>query len=584
MQARRLLASAAAAGLGAAAFVVLVGDHGQPAGEAAAQVLVAWTFVATGLVAWTRKPESRVGLLLASAGFALLARRFQYADDPALFTVGFALGELWNALVAHAVLAYPGGRLGSRLERVVVRLGYAICLAVPVATLAVYDPATSCLFRCGEPDRPESLLLVRANDTAFEALVHGFDIALYGVLGVAFLGLIVRKLVAATTFRRRLLAPLLVAGLAAAVRAVSEGVLTFASYSESARQVLFWWQIAVLAAVPVALVVGLLRTHLAHGAVATLLLDLERLPPTAVRDALARALRDPSVEVAFWVPDQRGYVDPAGRPVPSPTQTDERAVIHLSHEDDRIAAISHDPALGEDPELVESVAAAARLALENARLHAELRAQLAAVQESRARIAAAADAERRRIEQDLHDGAQQRLVAVALDLRAAERRVGDRIDPELRAVFRSAVDNLQKAVDELRELAHGVHPSILRQEGLGAALEALAVRAPLPVRVEAAVDGRLAPDVEAAAYFVACEALTNAVKHAGATSATVRAVRDDGFLVVEVEDDGLGGADATRGSGLRGLLDRVEAQGGNLHVVSPPGRGTRVVGRIPCGS
>jgi signal transduction histidine kinase len=340
----------------------------------------------------------------------------------------------------------------------------------------------------------------------------------------------------------------------------------------------------VLAAVPVALVVGLLRTHLAHGAVATLLLALERLPASAVRDALARALRDPSVEVAFWVPDQRGYVDPDGRPVPSPTETDERAVIHLSHEDDRIAAISHDPALGEDPELVESVAAAARLALENARLHAELRAQLAAVQESRARIAAAADAERRRIEQDLHDGAQQRLVAVALDLRAAERRLGDRIDPELRAVFRSAVDELQGAVDELRELAHGVHPSILRQEGLGAALDALAVRAPLPVRVEAAVDGRLAPDVEAAAYFVACEALTNAVKHAGATSATVRAVRDDGFLVVEVEDDGLGGADATRGSGLRGLLDRVEARGGDLRVVSPPGRGTRVVGRIPCGS
>jgi signal transduction histidine kinase len=228
--------------------------------------------------------------------------------------------------------------------------------------------------------------------------------------------------------------------------------------------------------------------------------------------------------------------------------------------------------------------AAARLALDNARLQAELRAQLVAVRESRARIVAAGDSERRRIEQDLHDGAQQRLVALALELRSAQRRLGSTLDPELEAMLDSTVEQLQQAVEELRELAHGVHPPVLTQGGLSAALDDLARRVPIPVTVLAAPEERLAPDLEATAYFVICEALANVVKHAEASTATISAARANSTLVVEIVDDGVGGADLGRGSGLRGLHDRVEARGGRLQVVSPPGKGTRIVGELPCAS
>jgi signal transduction histidine kinase len=258
-------------------------------------------------------------------------------------------------------------------------------------------------------------------------------------------------------------------------------------------------------------------------------------------------------------------------------------VTVLEHDGEPVAAIVHDATLADEPELLRASGAAARLALENARLQAEMRAQLAEVQESRARIVTAADEERRRIERDLHDGAQQRLVALALELRTAQRRLGDRADPELEAILAEAVGELQAAVDELRELARGVHPAILTEDGLAAALESLSSRTPVPVSLKVS-DERLPPQVEATAYFVACEALANVVKHAGASSATVTAVRRNGLLVIEVEDDGVGGAHADGGSGLRGLADRVEALGGRLRVVSPAGGGTRVVGEIPCAS
>ena len=213
----------------------------------------------------------------------------------------------------------------------------------------------------------------------------------------------------------------------------------------------------------------------------------------------------------------------------------------------------------------------------------EVTAQLEKVKESRSRIVAAADEERRRIERDIHDGAQQRLVALALELKSAQRRLGDDVDPELEALLGSAAGQLQVAVDELRELAHGIHPGVLVQGGLAAALDELAGRSPVPIQVEA-LEERLPPEVEGTAYFVASEALANVVKHAGATRASIRATRENGMLVVEVVDDGVGGAVARNGSGLSGLADRVEAQGGTLRVESARGSGTRVVGEIPCGS
>jgi signal transduction histidine kinase len=247
---------------------------------------------------------------------------------------------------------------------------------------------------------------------------------------------------------------------------------------------------------------------------------------------------------------------------------------------EEVAALVHDPALLDEPALVESVRATAGLVLENERLAAEVRAQLAEVRASRGRIVAAADAERRRIERNLHDGAQQRLVTLSLTLGlAASRDTAANSDALSRAL-----DEVEEAIVELRELARGIHPTLLREEGLETAVEALARRTPLPVSVEGSVGDRLPDPVELAAYFVVSEALTNVVKHASASEATVRLGRKADTLRVVVEDDGVGGARAAADSGLAGLRDRLEALDAKLVIESEPGRGTTVLAEIPCGS
>jgi signal transduction histidine kinase len=575
----------AALALGVVCYLELVDAGRQSDAQAAAHIGVAWTYIGAGLIAWARRPQSRIGALLVGAGFALLVRRLQYSDSSFVFTLAFALAEVSNVFIAHAVLSYPTGRLRDRIEVVLVRLAYVLVVAFPVAALLFYDPSASpCLFYCGFGGPPESLLLVHANNGVFDLLRDAYRFAVFGALGVAFVALLVRRFVKASPPMRRTLLPMAVAGAAAGLRALLEAALTPFHYSDRVEEALFWWQIAAQVAIPVALLVGMLRAQLARGSVAQLLLELQQTRPNEVRERLARTLGDPSLEVAFWVPERGVYIDPSGRAVELPDNEDERAVTRLDRGPEPVAALIHDRALLHEPELVEAAGAAAGLALQNARLQAELRAQLVEVRESRARIVTAGDAERRRIEQDLHDGAQQRLVALALELRSTQHRLGSSLDPELEAVLDSTVGQLQRAVEELRELAHGVHPPILTQGGLPAAVEDLAGRLPIPVTVLGVPEERLAPDLEAAAYFVVCEALANVVKHAQASAVTVSLTRVNGTLVVEISDDGVGGADVSRGSGLRGLNDRVEARGGRLRVASAPGGGTRIVGELPCAS
>jgi signal transduction histidine kinase len=405
----------------------------------------------------------------------------------------------------------------------------------------------------------------------------------YGVLAGAFIALIARRLVRATPRSRRILAPLLVAAAAGAIRAVFDSVITFSARPpDIVYWHLFWWLIAALIAVPLLFLAGLLRSRLAYASAGELVLQLQGAQPHEIGAVLARALDDPSLEVAFWLPDRLEFADVDGRAVPGPVDGSERSVTMLEGDDGQpLAALIHDPALRDEPGLVDVAAAAARLALENARLHADLQAQLAKVKESRARIVAAEDEQRRRIERDLHDGAQQRLVALALELRRAQRELGSDLDPALDELLTASADELQVAVQELRDLAAGIHPPVLTQGGLGVALDALAQRAPLPVTVNAEVE-RLPAEIEGAGYFVAAEALANVAKHARASQASITASLLHGSLVIEVTDDGTGGAAVNGGTGLRGLVDRVEARGGRLSIDSPPGRGTRVVGEIPC--
>jgi signal transduction histidine kinase len=305
-----------------------------------------------------------------------------------------------------------------------------------------------------------------------------------------------------------------------------------------------------------------------------------RFPPGGpVREMLAESLGDRTVSIAYWLPDRGAFVDETGRPVALPEPGAERAWTAVERDGRPVAAIVHDAALDTTSELVQAAVAASSLAIDNERLKADLRARLEELRVSRLRIVEATDAARRRIERDLHDGAQQELVSLSLELGLLRARLKD---PEAAAPI---VDRLSKRLDtalaELRELARGIHPVILTEQGLADALAALAARVPLEVDCDVALDERLPAPVEAAAYFLVAEALTNVVRHAQASRARVEVRRDGEEIVVSISDDGVGGADIGAGSGLRGLEDRLSAVDGVLTVESPVGSGTRLEARIP---
>jgi signal transduction histidine kinase len=299
-----------------------------------------------------------------------------------------------------------------------------------------------------------------------------------------------------------------------------------------------------------------------------------------VRDALAESLGDRTLSIAYWLPDRQTFVDEAGLPVRLPEPGSDRAWTAVDYEGQRVAAIIHDAHLEASPELVQAAAAAASLALDNERLKADLRARVEELRASRVRIVEASNAARRKVERDLHDGAQQQLVALALELQMLRTRIGD--NPDALELINGIDSKLRAALDELRELARGIHPGILTDRGLAAALGALVSRAPLPVAEEIDLPERPPESVEAVGYYVITEALANVLKYARASEATVRAHYDGDSVIVELQDDGVGGADETKGTGLQGLRDRVTALDGTLTVTSEPGQGTLVRARIPC--
>ena len=300
-----------------------------------------------------------------------------------------------------------------------------------------------------------------------------------------------------------------------------------------------------------------------------------------VREMLAESLGDRSLNIAYWLPDRDAFVDESGRRVELPEPGSGRAWTSVDRGGRRLAAIIHDAALDATPELVQAASAAAALALDNERLKADLRARLEELRASRVRIVEAGYAARRRIERDLHDGAQQQLVALSIDLRLIKSRIGDD-DAATKALVEGASEKLASAITELRELARGIHPAILTERGLGPAVEALVNRSPVPVEPEVDVRDRLTDRLEAAAYFVVAEALTNVAKHSHAQECRVTLVRHNGHLTVTVTDDGVGGASLAKGHGLAGLDDRVRAAGGMLAVFSPMGGPTTVTADLPC--
>src|SRR5215207_102219 len=566
-----LVPAALAAGIGAAAL--LAGADEPPGGaEIAVSLLVGWSFVASGLVAWERRPDNTTGKVMVATGFAWFAHQLVWATSALPWTLGQLLEPAYLLGAGFLLVSFPDGRLHTAAEHWICAVAVLNVGPLQVAWLLLgYGDDRGC-------ECPENLFQAVDAPAASEAIVRvqqGIGV----LLAVATIVVLARRWRDASPSRRLVIAPVLVTG-AVAFALLIPWILNDALGAPLAD----WPDVAVqlaLAAVPVAFLVGLLRTRLARVGVADLLVELGRpVPPGALRAALARALHDPSLTVAYWLADSERFVDADGRAVTMPDGP-ERTVTEVQREGRRIAALIHDPALADEPELVASAGAAAALALENERLQAELRARLEELRASRARIVEAAQQERRRIERDLHDGTQQRLVSIAMTLGLADSRL-DRDPPAARSLLDEARASLTDALRELRELSQGIHPGILNERGLRAALEELAYSARLPLELEIALSQRLPDRVEAAAYYVVSEALTNIAKHAEASAVRIRVQRTDGRAVVEVADDGVGGADNARGTGLRGLADRVDALGGRLRVESPRGRGTVVHAEIPC--
>jgi signal transduction histidine kinase len=533
-------------------------------------------FTGVGLFAWYRRPDNRIGALMVATGFAWYAVVAGNTEPPLLWTLGQLLSNLFIATAIHLLLAFPSGRLQTTVDRVLVGIGYAATTVLWLPCVLFTDPV---YFGCTEC--PENLLLIDGNAAFVDAWLD-----VLSVIGVTVVLAVMARLVQrwreASAPLRRAVTPVFMAG---AALMVALAALLVAGLSEpfgnSLTMSLFYACAFAFGLVPYVFLAGLVRGRWIRGrGLGTLVRRLGQTPSAGgLRDELARALGDPSVQLAYWLPATGQFVDASGRAVPLPAPDEGRSVTEVGRDGRKIAAIIHDPALLEDAEQVSTAGAAAALALENERLEAELRAKVEELSASRERIVESGYAARRRLERDLHDGAQQRLVSLALSLRILRRRVER--DPDALQELDRARGELKQALEELRELARGIHPSVLTDRGLNAALDGLAQRAPLPVEFQGTPANRLPDRVESAAYFVVAEALTNVAKYARATHASVNVRRQDKQLLVEVTDDGVGGAEPSTGSGLRGLLDRVAAVGGRLELDSPPGRGTTVRAAIP---
>ncbi|HMJ95770.1 MAG TPA: sensor histidine kinase, partial [Thermoleophilaceae bacterium] len=412
--------------------------------------------------------------------------------------------------------------------------------------------------------------------------------AVVNLIGISLLAAVlitlVRRWRRATRPQRRLYAPVYASGVALMIAVIGQLGVQTAGSEGSAADILFIISVVPLALVPYLFLASFLRARVAQGgAVGELMSRLTAAPGSGqVRDALAEALEDPSLELVYWLPEQSRYVDARGQRFELPEDDPRRAVTEVDRDGERVAAIVHDARLPHMRGHVDAVGAAAALALDNERLDAELRAKIDELRASRERMLRIGLEERRRLERDLHDGAQQRLVSMALNIRLARAKLNE--DPlAAEQLLASAGSELESALEELRELARGIHPAVLTDRGLATALETLASRAPVPVELGELPEERLPEAVELAAYFVVAEALTNVAKYSEASHATVQVERVNGRVVVEVADDGVGGADPGRGTGLRGLADRLAVLEGRLEVDSAQGHGTTITARIPCG-
>ncbi len=565
-----IAAGGCAAGAASITFALAndaIGDElGEPLVIAA---LFTWTtlaYIFGGLLAWWQRPSSRFGPLMLAAGVVCFLVTLSWTTHDVPYSVGQALDKLPAVVFLHVFLAFPSGRLQNRFEKVLVASAYAVAIVLELVRMAIGDYGT------------HNLLGLAPHPGAFELVRNVQLLTLSGLCLIGVAILFERRKREGRPLRRSLafLIDLFALGLVMIAAFFVANVLDLPQVVE-VRRALF----VTLGLAPVALVLGLLNARLARSAVGDLVVELRAdVSPAGLQAALARALRDPSLALVYWLPEFATWVDLSGQPVELPERESGRATTLIDRDGARMAALLHDPALRDEPELLTAVGAAAGIALENGRLHAEQQAHLDELRGSRARVIEAGQQERQRLERNLHDGAQQRLIALSLELSVLEKQLED--DPSTGKRLDAAQGEIAMCLEELRAVASGLHPAVLTGHGLAIALEQVAARAAVPVRLQVEAEVRFPETVEVAAYYVVTESLTNVAKHAHATRASVELGRTRSGLLVEVIDDGVGGADSERGTGLRGLADRVEALGGRLRVWTPPGGGTRVRAEIPC--
>jgi signal transduction histidine kinase len=551
-----LVATAFAAAAGAYELS-LAGEYGRAPHVHAA--IVAWItlmYVLCGLTAWWRRPESRFGPLMVAAGFAPFLSRLAEADVEVVRVLGEGLLLLPPVLFLHVFLAYPSGRLERIPERALVAVGYTAIFGV---------------------DLVRGLLEVAGQHGGADAALYAQRALILAVALGALAVLVSRRRSSGRPLRGSM--ELLVVSFALALGGLVVGLVMRTSDAPG-TDVARWVAFGLVGVAPMVLLLGFLRDRLARTSLGELFVELRGDPsPADLQGALARALRDPSLSLLYWLPEFGTYADLEGHAVELPESADGRAVTLIDREGIRVAALIHDIGLLEETELLQAVTAAASIAVEHAQLHVELRARLEELRGSRARVIDAGQRERQRLERNLHDGAQQRLIALSLELSRLEQQEDD---PALSLRLNGARREIASSLAELRAVAQGLHPAVLSGHGLEVALESIAARSAVPVELSIEVDGRLLERIEVAAYYVVSESLANVAKHAEATTAKVAVVQANGHLFVEILDDGIGGADTERGSGLRGLADRVEALNGRLRVWTPLGGGTRVRAEIPC--
>jgi signal transduction histidine kinase len=530
------------------------------------EMAVAVSCVGAGAaIRWRR--GGPVGARLIAAGFLIFLSALLRSNDSWLFSLGNLLSGLGAIVLAHIVVTFPSGRTETRWERYVVAAIYVGGALVLTARATTTDFTTSCV-NC-----PPNRFYLGGYPHLFHVL-DGVSVGLLVALNLAVLAALVAKWRRAGPARHRSLAypyatllVLIFVAVAGHPGFDNRGTATTASIVFDVVMWLF----------PISLAVGLFRGHLARAAASDLLVELDH--DSDIAGAARKALGDPSARLVCWDPAIAAFVDTDGQRAGDVVAPRRRSVVEC--DGSPLAAIDHDEALAEEPERLSAVLAAVGLALDRSRLAETVRGHLDEVEASRARIVAAADEERRRIQRDLHDGAQQRIVGVSILVRRARTRALRRGDDELAGLLADAGSELDASLAEIRTLAAGLRPPLLDEHGLLAALDSLAERAPVPTTIHGQPPTPVPPATESAAFFVASECLTNTAKHAAATTAWITLGGDHDALVISVADDGRGGAVIAEGRGLRGLQDRVEALHGTLDIDSSADGGTTITARLP---